>query len=168
MIFTPLIIHPMHPILINGSFRASSATTLFTAFNPTTRTAIDGAYPVSSWSDIDAALDAATSAFEAMLKLPRAVFAAFLENYAAKIESNLESLAKIAHEETGLPFLPRLRDVEGPRTVNQLRLAAAAARSVAVGAALALKQSRACLLVCLPCSAMGGTCREGSQEQNGR
>ena len=129
MIFTPLIIHPMHPILINGSFRASSATTLFTAFNPTTRTAIDGAYPVSSWSDIDAALDAATSAFEAMLKLPRAVFAAFLENYAAKIESNLESLAKIAHEETGLPFLPRLRDVEGPRTVNQLRLAAAAARS---------------------------------------
>ncbi len=64
-----------------------------------------------------------------MLTLPRATFAAFLENYASKIEANLETLAKIANEETGLAFAPRLKDVEGPRTVNQLRQAAAAARS---------------------------------------
>ncbi len=34
----------------------------------------------------------------------------------------------MAHAETGLPASPRLAEVELPRTVNQLRLAAAAAR----------------------------------------
>lgn len=119
----------MHPVLIAGAFRTSVSSASFTALNPATRVAIAGEYPVSSWADLDAALEAASCAFEAMLTLPRATFAAFLENYASKIEASLETLAKIANEETGLAFAPRLKDVEGPRTVNQLRQAAAAAKT---------------------------------------
>ena len=39
-----------------------------------------------------------------------------------------DELCAIAHRETALPVKPRLRDVELPRTTNQLRQAAAAAR----------------------------------------
>jgi 2,5-dioxopentanoate dehydrogenase len=40
-----------------------------------------------------------------------------------------DTLAECAHTETGLPVTPRLRNVELPRTTDQLRQAAAAARA---------------------------------------
>lgn len=54
--------------------------------------------------------------------------ASFLEKYASLIEADKEGLVEIAHQESGLPKSPRLLDVELPRTINQLKLAAAAAR----------------------------------------
>src|SRR4029079_4912395 len=52
----------------------------------------------------------------------------FLDTYAVLIEQNADSLCELAHQETALPIKPRLKDVELPRTANQLRQAAAAAR----------------------------------------
>jgi NADP-dependent aldehyde dehydrogenase len=48
---------------------------------------------------------------------------------AAALEARAEALVALAHAETALPAEPRLRSVELPRTINQLRLAAAEARS---------------------------------------
>ena len=54
--------------------------------------------------------------------------ASFLENYAAKIDAASAEIVQAANEETGLPASPRLQSNELPRTINQLRLAATAAR----------------------------------------
>src|SRR5690606_5584068 len=83
---------------------------------------------VSDWADCDAALDAACEAFDAMQAIGPQGIAAFLEAFAGRLESRAEELVAMAHAETGLPASPRLRDVELPRTVGQLRQAAAAAR----------------------------------------
>ena len=63
-----------------------------------------------------------------MRELAPEQLAAFLENYASNIESSASAIVEAAHEETGLAASPRLKDVELPRTTNQLRQAAAAAR----------------------------------------
>jgi NADP-dependent aldehyde dehydrogenase len=55
-------------------------------------------------------------------------FAAFLERFADRIDARSAALVEIANLETALPVQPRLRDAELPRTSNQLRQAAAAAR----------------------------------------
>jgi NADP-dependent aldehyde dehydrogenase len=55
-------------------------------------------------------------------------YAEFLERYADRLDQNAEALVAIAAAETALPAAPRLKDVELPRTTNQLRQAAAAAR----------------------------------------
>ena len=60
--------------------------------------------------------------------LPPTAIALFLERYAARIEARAADLAAIAHAETGLAVKPRLADVELPRTLDQLRQAAAAVR----------------------------------------
>ncbi len=54
--------------------------------------------------------------------------ARFLDDYAARIEAAADALVERAARETGLPETPRLRSVELPRTTNQLRQGAAAAR----------------------------------------
>ncbi len=89
---------------------------------------LDDEYPISTWDDCDRALFAAREAFDALRRLPSARIAAFLETYASAIEARADELCAIAHRETALPVKPRLRDVELPRTTNQLRQAAAAAR----------------------------------------
>jgi 2,5-dioxopentanoate dehydrogenase len=60
--------------------------------------------------------------------LPGERIAGFLERFAAEIEQRREPLVQMAHLETGLAASPRLADVELPRTTNQLRQAATAAR----------------------------------------
>ena len=52
----------------------------------------------------------------------------FLERYANQINGASDLLVAAAAAETGLAPSPRLKDVELPRTVNQLRMAAATAR----------------------------------------
>ncbi len=64
-----------------------------------------------------------------MRRLPGDRIAAFLETYADRIESRKDDLVEMANLETALPKSPRLADGELPRTTNQLRQAAAAARS---------------------------------------
>ena len=116
------------PVLIAGEWRDADASSTFAATNPATGEALPGVFPVSRWSDLDAALDAADGAFEQLQELPAEKIAAFLDRYADKIDADNEELAKLGEAETALPAATRLGKVEIPRTSNQLRLCAKAAR----------------------------------------
>lgn len=118
-----------HKILINGEWCDADAISVFQAYNPSTGEKLTEDYPVSSWSDCDAALDAASNAFKQLQNVPREVLANFIEGYAQLIEDNSEKLVDIASLETGLAKKPRLADVEIPRTVMQLRQAATAVKT---------------------------------------
>jgi alpha-ketoglutaric semialdehyde dehydrogenase len=115
-------------VLIDGKWRAADAEGTFHAENPAKGEALPLAFPISRWSDCDAALNAATKAAAELRTIDPAKIAAFLEAYAANIEAAADSIVAAAAEETALPVTPRLKDVELPRTTNQLRQAAAAAR----------------------------------------
>jgi len=118
----------VHRVLLAGAWREAHASKTFQVENPATKSPLPDAYPISAWADCDIALDAAASAAVQMRSLPSERLAKFLEEYAGQIEERKEELVEIAHLETALPKLPRLADVELPRTTNQLRQAAAAAR----------------------------------------
>jgi len=117
-----------HPVLINGQWSPSRGSETFTAVNPATRQALPDVYPVSPWSEIEAALQAADRAFQETRTWPGERFAAFLEAYADRVEARATQLIETANLETALPVEPRLKVAELPRTINQLRQAAAAAR----------------------------------------
>ncbi len=117
------------PVLIAGQWREANASGTFQATNPNLNQAIDREYPISDWQDLDEVLTAAAAAAEQLRQTPRETIAQFLERFADKIEAAKSQLVDTAFEETGLAKSPRLADVELPRTTNQLRLAAAAARS---------------------------------------
>jgi NADP-dependent aldehyde dehydrogenase len=117
----------LSPILIAGKWRPAAAIGSFRAENPVTGDKTLKEYPRSDWSDVDEALTAAASAFEAMQDLPRTQIADFLRNYADKLTEGNDRISTTAAEETGYPFSPRLRDVEMVRTISQLRQAADAA-----------------------------------------
>lgn len=118
-----------NPVLINGEWVASAATQTFQAANPTTEELLPGEFPLSPWSEIDKALEAAADAAKQMRGWPGSRFADFLEAYASEIEARTDELVAVAHAETALPVSPRLKDGELPRTTNQLRQAAEAART---------------------------------------
>ncbi len=118
----------MHPILSNGKFIASSATETFHAYNPTLGTDLTEEFPVSPWEEIEMLVRQGHEAALELAKFSTEAIAGFLEAYAEGIGKNSEALVEAAHLETGLPKTPRLAEVELPRTMNQLRLAAAAAR----------------------------------------
>jgi NADP-dependent aldehyde dehydrogenase len=115
-------------VLIDGKWRAADAEGTFYAENPAKGEALPLAFPISRWSDCDAALGAATKAAAELRTIEAAKIGDFLEAYAANIESAADSIVAAAAEETALPVTPRLKDVELPRTTNQLRQAAEAAR----------------------------------------
>lgn len=115
-------------ILIDGKWVPAIEEATFQAVNPATGDTLTMNFPVSGWSDCDRALTAAADAATALKAVAPGQLAAFLEAYASNIESAAETIVEAAHEETGLPVAPRLKDVELPRTTNQLRQAAAAAR----------------------------------------
>ncbi len=115
-------------VLIAGAWREANFKTTFHAQNPATGETLPRAFPVSEWADCEAAVVAAGEAAEELRVVAPERIAAFLEAYGGNIESSADPIVRAAHEETGLPVAPRLKDVELPRTVNQLRQAAAAAR----------------------------------------
>jgi alpha-ketoglutaric semialdehyde dehydrogenase len=115
------------PILINGQWRAARATSTFHASNPSTGAPLEPSYPVSSWEDVDEALDAAAAAFDSLREAPSSRIAAFLRAFAANLEARSEEVAQAAAEETGLPYATRLLVIELGRTCGQLRQAADAA-----------------------------------------
>ncbi len=118
--------------LIAGQWRpAPAGAVTITALNPTTGQSLPDIYPVSTWAEIDTALTAAHAAQRELAARPDATeaLAAFLENFAGRIDALADTLVEWAHTETALPRAPRLRAVELPRTTAQLRTAAAAARS---------------------------------------
>ena len=116
------------PVLLAGQWREAEATGSFQAMDPSTGKPIEGDYPVSSRADLEAAVEAAAGAADALLDFEVGARATFLEAYADRIDANADEIAEMASRETGLPLSPRLRDVELPRTTGQLRQAAAAAR----------------------------------------
>ena len=128
MHFTKSLMMSAHPVLIAGRWRSAAGNVTFQANNPATTEPLPELYPVSPWADIAEAIAAAADAAVQMRADGGKRVADFLEKYAANIEARAELLVATAHEETALPVAPRLRDVELPRTTNQLRLAAAAAR----------------------------------------
>jgi 2,5-dioxopentanoate dehydrogenase len=115
----------VQPVLVSGVWRqARNAEGTFTASNPRTGAALDDQYPVSSFDELNEMLDAAVGAAEQLDGTPVERRVRFFELYAAAIERDREALAEVAHVETALPVSPRLLDVEIPRTVRQLRMAA--------------------------------------------
>ena len=116
-------------VFINGEWRESAGTKTFRAFNPRTEEILPNEYPVSPWTEIEQALDAAQQAYWEAKTWPGERFAAFLDLYADEIETRTGELVEMAHAETALPVSPRLKDGELPRTTGQLRQAANAARS---------------------------------------
>lgn len=116
------------PVLIDGQWRPAQASGWFQAAHPLTGDNLPDVYPVSSWLDGEAALQAATAAAEVLRDTPVAQLADFLNTYADQIDHRQLELVEMAYRETALPRSPRLADVELPRTTHQLRQAAAAAR----------------------------------------
>ncbi len=92
--------------------------------NPTTGAAIGADFPRATRAELEALGDAAFDAVDFLADAPNAQIAGFLEDYAARIEADREGLAQLAHEETALPYAPRLSQVELNRTLFQLREAA--------------------------------------------
>ncbi|AMV34902.1 NADP-dependent fatty aldehyde dehydrogenase [Pirellula sp. SH-Sr6A] len=119
----------MEKVLINGQWIDSNTNGSFQATNPMTGESIARTYPLSAWSELDQALAAASQAFKELRSIHPNTIAEFLETFADLIQSDKETLVALAHEETGLPVSPRLGDVELPRTVSQLKQAAAVART---------------------------------------
>jgi len=120
------------PVLIAGAWRpADNPAGTFQSMNPATSELLPDVYPVSSMADVDAACAAGASAVETLRALPDAAdrIAAFLDDYAARIEGAADALVAMAAAESALAVTPRLRSVELPRTLNQLRQGAAAARA---------------------------------------
>lgn len=116
------------PVLINGEWIASNASKTFQAVNPATREPLAEEYPVSDWGEVERAIKASAAAFRSTRGCKGDRFASFLEQYADNIEARAEALVEAANLETALPAPTRLGGVELPRTTNQLRLAAKAAR----------------------------------------
>ena len=76
-----------HPVLIDGQWLASSGTKTFQAVNPATEETLPGDFPVSPWSEIDQAIEAAAAAAKQMRGWPGSRFADLLEAYADEIEA---------------------------------------------------------------------------------
>ena len=118
------------PVLIAGQWEpASAGVKTFHSINPTNRQPLPWSFPISTWDDCDRALTAATEAAAVLRTISRDLIGKFLLRYADRIEAAADRLIEAAAAETGLPVKPRLADVELPRTTNQLRQAAEAART---------------------------------------
>lgn len=121
----------LKPVLIAGAWRASvNPSGAFSAVNPATGESLGEQYPVSGAEDVDAACRAGHEAAVALRGMADRIdrLSRFLDGFAARIEGAVDPLVSMAHDETAYPVSPRLKDVELPRTTNQLRQAAAAVR----------------------------------------
>jgi NADP-dependent aldehyde dehydrogenase len=116
--------------LIAGRWQPSRGTVgNFRAKNPSTGEAFGPQFPISSDIDVDAAVASASQIAPVLAATSATQIAAFLDAYAALIEDARAELSALAHAETALPIEPRLNTIELPRTVDQLRQAARAARA---------------------------------------
>jgi 2,5-dioxopentanoate dehydrogenase len=119
----------MEKVLIDGAWVESQGRETFQAVDPQSGTTLPGIFPVSPWSEIERTVQAASAAAWRVRGWTGDRFATYLEAFAARLEKRAEELIATAHAETALAIEPRLKTVELPRTVNQLRQAAAAARN---------------------------------------
>ncbi len=120
------------PLLVAGRWRpARESAGLFRAVDPATGRAIGPEFPRNGAADLEETIAAAADAAPALAATGPERIAAFLEGYADAIEADAGELADLAQSETALPAPTRLRGNELPRTCNQLRQAARAARDYA-------------------------------------
>lgn len=118
-------------VLIAGQWRApKDPAGHFNAVNPANKQTLPQVYPVSGQNDVDEAIAAGKQAAVELRTAPRKKFAQFLDLFADKIEAHADELVEMANLETGLPKEPRLRNGELPRTTDQMRKAAQAAREL--------------------------------------
>ncbi len=119
----------LEPVLIAGQWRASRdpAGELYTE-NPSLQETLPAVYPVSGREETLEAIAAGKRTARLMRDITAGQRADFLAAYAERIAVHAAALVEMAHQETGLPPEPRLNSIELPRTVDQLRQAAAAAR----------------------------------------
>lgn len=121
----------MENLLIDGRWQPSrDPSGSFRAEDPALGVAIGPDFPVSGRGDLEALIDAASRIAPLLAQVEPERIAAFLDAYASAIEADRAELVALAHAETGLPVEPRLNLVELPRTVDQLRQAARAARTL--------------------------------------
>ncbi|HEV7924596.1 MAG TPA: aldehyde dehydrogenase family protein, partial [Verrucomicrobiae bacterium] len=116
-------------VLIDGDWIESKASSSFQAENPSTGEMLPTPYPVSSREEVMDAVRAGAKAAEELRGVEPEHIAKFLEACATGIEQRAVELVDMAHAETALPKTPRLKDAELPRTTDQLRQAARAARA---------------------------------------
>lgn len=117
------------PVLVDGAWRpARLPAGAFAAVDPATGETLAGEYPVSSYHDLDDALDAAVRAVMSLDRPDPERTARGLEAFARLAEERREEIVGVARRETALPAEPRLRSTEFPRLIDQLRQAGAAAR----------------------------------------
>jgi 2,5-dioxopentanoate dehydrogenase len=116
------------PVWIAGKWRQSISAEFFQPENPALGESLPEMYPVSGWEEVREALQAGAAAAEILETTSGEQIAAFFESYAIEIEASSDALVQCAHAETDLPLSPRLKDVELPRTTDQLRQAAKAVR----------------------------------------
>jgi NADP-dependent aldehyde dehydrogenase len=118
-------------VLIAGRWRnPKDPTGHFHAVNPARKQRLPEVYPVCGACDVNEAIAAGKQAAVELRKAPRKQIAQFLDLFADKIEAHADELVAVAHLETALPKEPRLRNGELPRTTDQMRKAAHAAREL--------------------------------------
>jgi alpha-ketoglutaric semialdehyde dehydrogenase len=118
----------VQPVLVGGSFRTSDSTSTFAPQDPSACEPTGETFPVSSRAEIEEVIRHAYHASLALREVSAEAIAAFLELFASDIQQCRRALVETAHTESALPKNPRLDEVELPRTVSQLRLAADAVR----------------------------------------
>lgn len=117
-------------ILVGGKWRRASADGHIESVDPRSGNTL-GRYPVSDWSDLDAAIELGGTAYREIQQAGPVATANFLRTFADSIEDRRVELVEAAARETALDARPRLEEIELPRTTDQLRQAArvCAARS---------------------------------------
>jgi len=118
-------------VLIAGQWRnPKNPTGHFHAVNPARKQTLPEIYPVCGADDVNEAIAAGKQAAVELRKVSRKKLAQFLDRFADGIEAHADELVEMAHRETALPKEPRLRKRELPRTTDQMRKAAHAAREL--------------------------------------
>jgi len=92
----------MNEILVGGQWRAANSTSSITAVDPRSGQPIDGEFPVSSWEDCSAAIEAASQAVPALEAASPAQIALFLRSYADNLDANSETICQAAENEFGV------------------------------------------------------------------
>ena len=119
----------VHSLLKNGTWQqAENPVDTFQTENPATGETLPGEYPVSRFGELEQMLEAGREAARALRSVSPDARAEFLDTFADNIEARADDLVEWAHRETALATAPRLSELELPRTVDQLRQAADAAR----------------------------------------
>ena len=117
------------PFIVGYDEGAGDDCLFIQSFNPETGEKLPDLYPVSDWVMLATAVKEGKAVASQLGGGAPDMMARFLEMYAEMLEANGEAVCQMAALETALPYEPRLRVIELARTTNQLRRAAAAARS---------------------------------------